>query len=105
LYLLAILSSAAGILVLDFRLHLLARRAPWTTLAAVGLGTAFFLAWDAAGILTGVFIKGGSPLLLGIDLAPQLPLEEPVFLAFLSYLALVAWAGADRLYARREARG
>ena len=59
------------------------------------------LAWDLVGIATGVFVKGDSPLLLGIDLAPQLPLEEPLFLAFLSYLALVAWAGADRLLARR----
>lgn len=101
LYLAAILVSAAGVLVLDLRLGLLVRRAPGTTLAAVAIGTAFFLAWDAVGIATGVFVKGGSPLLLGVDLAPHLPLEEPVFLAFLSYLALVAWAGAERMLRRR----
>jgi lycopene cyclase domain-containing protein len=102
LYLLAILLSAAGVLVLDLRLNLIARRAPVPTALAVAIGTAFFLVWDAAGIVTGVFVKGGSPLLIGIDLAPHLPVEEPVFLAFLSYLALVAWAGAGRMLARRE---
>jgi lycopene cyclase domain-containing protein len=67
------------------------------------MGTLFFLAWDAVGIATGVFVKGDSPLLLGIDLAPHLPLEEPFFLAFLSYLGLVTWAGAMRLLARGAA--
>jgi lycopene cyclase domain-containing protein len=102
-YLAAILASAAGILLIDRRWRLAAWAAPGRTLAAVGIGTAFFLAWDAVGIATGVFVKGDSPLLLGIDLAPHLPLEEPVFLAFLCYLALVAWAGVQRLIERRRA--
>ena len=42
--------------------------------------------WDAVGIATGVFVKGDSPIFVGILLAPELPLEEPFFLAFLSYL-------------------
>lgn len=104
LYLLALLVSAAGVLMLDLRLRLIGPRAPGATVAAVAVGTAFLLVWDAAGILTGVFVKGGSRLLLGVDLAPHLPVEEPVFLAFLSYLALVAWAGADRVLRRREQR-
>jgi len=102
LYLAAILASALGILLIDRRWRLAAWRAPGRTAAAVGVGTAFFLAWDAVGIATGVFVKGDSPLLVGVDLAPHLPLEEPVFLAFLSYLALVAWAGAQRLLEHRR---
>ncbi|MFB7891526.1 lycopene cyclase domain-containing protein [Microbacterium sp. NPDC056044] len=101
LYLAAILVSAAGVLLLDRRWRLAAWRSPGRTALAVGIGTAFFLAWDAVGIATGVFVKGDSALLLGIDLAPHLPLEEPVFLAFLSYLALVVWSGGMRLMARR----
>lgn len=104
LYLLAILLSAAGIAALDARWRLAAWRDPRRTAVAVGVGTAFFLVWDAVGIATGIFVKGGSPLLLGIDLAPHLPLEEPVFLAFLCYLGLVAWAAALRMLARRDAR-
>ncbi|KAF2414365.1 lycopene cyclase [Microbacterium sp. B35-04] len=100
-YLTAILASAVGVLLIDRRWRLAAWAAPGRTLAAVGIGMVFFLAWDAVGIATGVFVKGDSPLLLGIDLAPHLPLEEPVFLAFLSYLALVAWAGVQRVLDRR----
>ena len=102
LYLAAILASTLGVLLLDRRWRLAAWAAPGRALAAVSIGTAFFLIWDAAGIAAGVFVKGDSPLLLGVDLAPHLPLEEPVFLAFLSYLALVAWAGAQRLLERRR---
>lgn len=100
LYLAAILASALGVLLIDRRWRLAAWCAPGRTALAVAIGTLFFLAWDAVGIAAGVFVKGDSPLLLGVDLAPHLPLEEPVFLAFLSYLALVAWAGAALLIAR-----
>lgn len=104
LYLAALLLSFAGVAAIDIRWRLAVRRAPGATIAAVAIGTAFFLLWDAAGILTGVFVKGGSTLLVGVDLAPHLPLEEPVFLAFLSYLALVVWAAAVRVRTRRAER-
>ncbi len=100
LYLVAILASAAGVALLDRRWRLAAWRAPARTAAAVGIGTAFFLAWDAVGIAAGVFVKGDSALLIGLDLAPHLPVEEPFFLAFLSYLALVLHAGATRVLGR-----
>jgi lycopene cyclase domain-containing protein len=103
LYFIAILVSAAGIALLDRRWRLAAWDSPARSALAVGIGTLFFLAWDAVGIATGVFVKGDSPLLLGIDLAPHLPLEEPFFLAFLSYLGLVTWAGAMRLLTRGAA--
>jgi len=102
-YLVAILISAIGVALIDRRWRLALWRAPGRAAAAVGTGTAFFLAWDAVGIASGVFVKGDSPVFVGVDLAPHLPLEEPVFLAFLSYLALVAWAGAQRMLERRTA--
>lgn len=101
-YLLAILASAAGIVALDARFRLAAWRARARTLVAVAVGTVFFIAWDLVGIATGVFVQGDSPLYLGIDLAPHLPVEEPVFLAFLCYLSIVTWAGARRLLERRS---
>lgn len=104
LYLAAILASAAGVALLDRRWRLAAWAAPGRTAAAVAIGTAFFVAWDAVGIATGVFVKGDSPLLIGVDLAPHLPLEEPFFLAFLCYLALVLHAGAGRVLDRRAER-
>lgn len=101
-YLIAILISAGGIAALDARWRLAAWNSPGRTAAAVAIGTAFFLVWDAVGIATGVFVKGDSSLLLGIDLAPEFPLEEPFFLAFLCYLGLVAWAGSLRVLPRKR---
>lgn len=101
IYLLAILISAGGIAAVDARWKLAAWKSPGRTAVAVAIGLAFFLVWDAVGIATGVFVKGDSPLFTGVDVAPELPLEELFFLAFLCYLALVAWAGALRVLTRR----
>jgi len=103
LYLLAILISGAGILIIDARWRLAAFVAPVRTLAAVAIGVVFFLAWDAVGIVTRAFVKGDSDLFIGIDLAPELPLEELFFLAFLSYLGLVIYAAALRYLSARGA--
>jgi lycopene cyclase domain-containing protein len=100
LYLLFLVISAAGIAVLDVRHRLAMPVAPVRSTVTIVAGTLFFLAWDAVGIASGVFVRGDSPLLLGIDLAPHLPIEEPVFLAFLSYLALVVWSAAERRRSR-----
>lgn len=105
IYLLAILISAGGIAALDARFRLAAWRSPGRTAAAVAVGVVFFLAWDAVGIATGVFLKGDSPVFTGIDIAPELPLEEVFFLAFLCYLGLVAWAAALRVIERRGPAG
>ena len=104
LYLLAILVSAAGIALLDRRFRLAFWRSRGRTIAAVLIGVAFFVAWDAVGILTGVFVKGDSPLYLGVMIAPELPMEEVFFLAFLCYLALVCTSAADRVFGRRSRR-
>ena len=65
--------------------------------------TAPFRDWDAQenptvwGVMNGVMV------------GPELPLEEPVFLAFFSYIALVLFAPAERVAAaaarRRDSRG
>lgn len=103
LYLIAILVSAAGIATIDARFKLAAWAAPGRTVATVAIGVGFFLAFDAVGIVTGVFLKGDSAVFTGIDVAPELPLEELFFLTFLCYLTIVIWAGALRLLARRWA--
>lgn len=104
MYLIALLISFAGMLVIDARFKLALWASPVPSGIALALGTVFFLLWDAAGIATGIFIRGDSPLLIGVDLAPHLPLEEPIFLAFLCHLALVAYAAALRWRAARAAR-
>lgn len=58
---------------------------------------AAFLLWDAFGIIYGVFYRGDSPFMTGIELAPEMPLEEPIFLFFLTYLTLNLTSAARRL--------
>lgn len=103
LYLAAILISAAGIVVLDRRFRLAFFDAPGRAAVVVATGVVFFLLWDALGIFTNVFAKGDSALFTGIDVAPELPLEELFFLSFLSYLTLILWVAAVRVLARRAA--
>ena len=102
-YLIALLVSFAGMLTLDARYRLALWAAPVPSALAIAIGTMFFVVWDAVGIAAGVFVRGGSPLLLGVELFPHLPVEEPVFLAFLCHLALVAHSAALRFRVRRRA--
>lgn len=102
IYLGAILFSLAGMIAIDLKFSLALRVAPVRTTVSVLVATVFFLAWDAVGIVTGVFVKGESPLFVGVELAPHLPLEEVFFLLFLSYLAIVMYAVFER---RTRTRG
>lgn len=104
LYLAAILISAAGVAVLDRRFRLAFFRAPARTAVVVAIGVVFFLLWDAVGIVSGVFAKGDSALFTGIDVAPEVPVEELFFLSFLSYLTLILWVAAVRFLDRRATR-
>jgi lycopene cyclase domain-containing protein len=70
----------------------------------VGVGVAFFLLWDLAGLALGIFARGESPHMTGVLLAPELPMEEVFFLTLLSYNALLAWRGFERVADRRSAR-
>ncbi|MCM3503417.1 lycopene cyclase domain-containing protein [Microbacterium sp. P26] len=103
IYLGAILFSLIGMMLIDGKYSLALRVAPLRTALAVLGGTVFFLAWDLVGIATGVFVKGESPLFVGVMLAPHLPLEELFFLLFLSYLAIVMFAVFERRSAARSA--
>lgn len=104
IYLGAILFSLIGMMLIDGKYSLALRVAPLRTTIAVLGGTVFFLAWDLVGIATGVFVKGESPLFIGVMLAPHLPLEELFFLLFLSYLAVVMFAVFERRAAARARR-
>jgi lycopene cyclase domain-containing protein len=101
-YLGALLASIAAMALIDVRWRLAFRRAPAASALAVGAGTLVLLAWDLAGIGFGVFFRGDSAWATGVLLAPELPLEEPVFLVFLCYLSLVAVLGVERMLERRS---
>ena len=103
-YLACLLASLGAMTLMDARWRLAFWRAPWPSAISIAAGTGFFLIWDAAGIVFGVFFRGDSTITTGILLAPELPLEEPVFLVFLCYLTLVLVFGTERLLERRDAR-
>jgi lycopene cyclase domain-containing protein len=88
LYLLVLVVALTGMTVLDRRFGLFfwrdARRA---AIVLVG-GVAFFLAWDALGIGLGIFFRGDTVFTTGLVVAPELPVEEILFLALLSYLTM-----------------
>lgn len=100
---LAILVVAIGaMVVIDARWRLAFWRAPAASALAVGSGATSLLLWDLAGIGFGVFFRGESSFATGVLLAPELALEEPIFLVFLCYLALVAVLGVERILERRQ---
>ena len=88
LYLGALLISIAGMVAIDVRQRLFFAVAPARAAIVLGLGVAFFLVWDVAGIDLGIFFRGNPGLLTGILLAPELPLEELFFLTLLCYLTM-----------------
>ncbi|MBP9827044.1 lycopene cyclase domain-containing protein [Candidatus Saccharibacteria bacterium] len=90
----AILSfSIMGLALADWRHHLVfwaskstAKRA---TLATLAVMVAFFLVWDIAGIILGIFFTNPR-YTLGLNLvSPNLPIEEVGFLILLNYSILV----------------
>jgi lycopene cyclase domain-containing protein len=60
----------------------------------------FFLLWDVTGITLGVFFKGESDLLCGVLLAPELPLEELLFLLLVCHCSLLLFL----CFSRRAAK-
>ncbi|MFF2842130.1 lycopene cyclase domain-containing protein [Paenarthrobacter sp. NPDC057981] len=97
LYLVSLLLGITCMLLLDhrFRLFFWHNAKAAATVTAVGL--LFFLGWDAAGIGLGIFLRGEGNVATGILLAPELPIEEPVFLLFLTLCTMVLYTGARRL--------
>jgi len=101
-YLGALLVSLGGMALIDRRYRLAFWAHPRRTAICLGVGVGGFLLWDVAGLLLGIFARGESPHMTGLLLAPELPVEEAVFLTLLCYVALIAWRWFDRQAALRE---
>jgi lycopene cyclase domain-containing protein len=99
-YLGCLLIGIAGLLTIDYRLHLAfwndPKRTASTLLAAVGV----FIVWDLAGIALGIFAHGHSRFSLPLTIVPQFPLEELGFLFLLCYITLLLYLGAQRRWPR-----
>lgn len=103
-YMGCLLFSMFGMLMLDWR-HRLFWFADWRRAAIVhAAGVVAFLVWDALGIGLGVFFRGETPFMTGVLLAPELPVEELLFLTFLCWLTMNVYTGARRLLLWRARR-
>lgn len=103
-YLAALLLSLGCMLLLDWRFRLFFWRDAVSATVVTAVGLAFFLVWDVAGIANGIFFRGDAAIATGLILAPELPLEEPVFLLFLVVCTMVLYTGAVRMLSRRRSR-
>lgn len=105
LYLLALVVSLLGLFGLDRRHKLVFFRDWLAGSVSISAGVVFFLIWDLFGIANGIFFRGESVGLTGLLLAPELPLEEVLFLTLLCYSTLQVFLGLGRfVHARRDSK-
>ncbi|GAA2871748.1 lycopene cyclase domain-containing protein [Paenarthrobacter ilicis] len=97
LYLVCLLLGITCMLLLDHRFQLFFWRDATAAAVVTSVGLAFLLAWDLAGIGLGIFLRGEGTIATGLMLAPELPVEEPVFLTFLVLCTMVLYTGARKL--------
>jgi lycopene cyclase domain-containing protein len=103
-YLAALVISIVGMVVLDRRFRLFFWRDARRAAIVLAAGVAFFVFWDLAGIGLGVFFRGGGPWMTGLQVAPELPVEELGFLTLLCYLTMNAYAAAGMLLDKNRRR-
>ncbi|MCH8560024.1 lycopene cyclase domain-containing protein [Nesterenkonia sp. DZ6] len=101
LYLAGLLLATFSMLLIDRRFRLFFFADPRVAAVVTLLGVVFFLLWDFAGIGLGIFLMGQSRYLTGVVLGPEMPLEEPVFLMFLSLCTMIIYTGAARFLGHR----
>lgn len=96
LYLIALLIALTGMVVLDRRFSLFFWRDARRAAIVLGVGLVFFLAWDLAGVGGGIFFRGETPFMTGLQVAPEVPIEEVFFLALLCYLTMNVYGWFSR---------
>ena len=105
IYLAALLVALTGMVMLDRRFRLFfwvdARRAA----IVLVVGLAFFVTWDLFGIGLGIFFRGETAFMTGLQVAPELPVEELFFLALLVYVTMNLYAFAGRVFGRAQGPG
>ncbi|AMM19219.1 C50 carotenoid epsilon cyclase [Frondihabitans sp. PAMC 28766] len=93
LYLLGLLVALGCMVVLDRRFALFFWRDWRRAVVVLPVGIAVFLLWDVLGIHAGIFFRGETSFMTGLQVGRELPLEEPFFLALLCYLTMNLLAG------------
>jgi len=71
------------------------------TITTLLIGVSFFLVWDIAGIMLGIF-STNPRYVFGLNFfTPNLPIEEVLFLTLLIYVSLISVVVAGRWQAKR----
>ncbi len=96
LYLAALLVALTGMVVLDRRFRLFFWRDARRAAIVLIVGLVFFLAWDLAGVSGGVFFRGETSFMTGLQIAPEVPVEEVFFLTLLCYLTMNVYGWLTR---------
>lgn len=103
-YLGALVLALVCAVLMDYRWTLFfwvdARRAA----VVLGAGIVLFLLWDVSAILTGAFFRGDSPGMTGLEIAPDFPPEELLFITFLCYMTMVLFGLARRVVGASDER-
>lgn len=97
LYLAALLVALTGMVMLDRRFRLFFWVAPWRAAIVLVMGVLFFLVWDVAGVGLGIFFRGETEFMTGLQVWPEVPLEEVFFLTLLCYLTMNVYGWFDRI--------
>ena len=104
LYLTVLLLGLGCLVAMDRRWGLVlwadARRA----VAVLAAGLVLFLTWDVAALRLSLYRGGESQAMTGLQVAPDLPLEEIFFILFLCYLTLMLHRLVHRILLREPAR-
>lgn len=96
LYLAALLVALTGMVLLDRRFLLFFWRDARRAAIVLAVGVVFFLAWDLLGVGLGIFFRGETAFMTGLQVAPEVPLEEVFFLTLLCYLTMNVYSALDR---------
>lgn len=102
LYLVALAIALTGMIMLDRRFRLFFWRDARRAAIVLVVGVLFFLAWDIAGINLGIFFRGETAFMTGLQLAPELPLEELFFLVLLCYLTMNVYGAVSARVGRQR---
>ena len=87
-YLGALAIALTGMIVLDRRFRLFFWRDARRAAIVLVVGVVFFLVWDLVGVGSGIFFRGETDFMTGLQLAREVPLEELFFLTLLCYLTM-----------------
>ncbi|WP_345761093.1 lycopene cyclase domain-containing protein [Diaminobutyricibacter sp. McL0608] len=104
LYLVILIGGLGCMSLLDRRFRLFFWRDGRRAAVVALIGLLFFVVWDLAGIALGIFERGASPISTGVLVAPEFPIEELFFLAFLCYLTMILVMGTRRMLDTRRRR-